>query len=225
MREARTLLPFVGFVSAAGDFVFQTNAAAVNLHRFVSSTRTRQEGFRGRGRAHIVPFAVELHIAAAQQHIVARTAVKLVAVCAALQEIAAAAAVKQVVARMSQGPVAFFSAGFFAQMLVDVAGVDNVLATHAVNQIGIRIAHQHIDAGICIAHTIIGTQQHIPALSAQKHVAAAFQTVNHIVAARRIDHNRFRRERHHDVYAVIALNHDVFGRIGADLEIVQFDGF
>ena len=225
MREARTLLPFVGFVSAAGDFVFQTDTAAVNPHRFVSSTRARQEGFGGRGRTHIAPSAVKLHVAVAQQHIVTRTAVKLVAVCAALQKIAAAAAVKQVVARMSQGPVAFFPAGFFAQMLVDVAGVDNVFAAHAVNQIGIRIAHQHIDAGIRIAHTVIGTQQHIPAVSAQKHVAAAFQAVNHIVSARRIDHNRFRRERHHNIRTVIALNHHVFGRIGADLEIVQFDGF
>ena len=126
---------------------------------------------------------------------------------------------------MSQGPVAFFSAGLFAQMLVDVAGVDNVLAAHAVNQIGIRIAHQHIYTGIRIAHTIIGTQQHIPAVSAQKHVAAAFQTVNHIVAARRINRKRFRRIRHHDVRAFVALNHHIFGRISADLEIIQFDGF
>ena len=126
---------------------------------------------------------------------------------------------------MPQGPVAFFPAGLFVQMFVDVAGVDNVLAAHAVNQIRIRIAHQHVYVGICIAHTVIGTHQHIPAVSAQKHVAAAFQAVNHIVAARRIGHNRFRRERHHDVYAVIALNHDIFGRIGADLEIVQLDGF
>ena len=110
-------------------------------------------------------------------------------------------------------------------MLVDVAGVDNVLAAHTVNQVGTRIAHQHIYAGICIAHAVVGTQQHIPAFPAQQYVAAVFQTVDHIVAACRIDHNRFRRERHHDVYAVIALNNDVFGRIGADLEIVQFDGF